>query len=787
MHIRVAKTAGFCFGVDRAVNMIYSLLEQGKPVCTLGPIIHNPQVIEDLEKRGVTAVEKPEDVPAGMTVAVRTHGVAKAVMDDFTAAGCDICDATCPFVKKIHNIVSEKSSVDIPVLIAGDAAHPEVRGIRGYCRGDVHIFKDAAELREILYAHPEYLSNEILVAAQTTFSIKEWNDCTKLINLLCTNAILFGTICNATQDRQMEALELSKVSDAMIIIGGRQSSNTAKLKSVCEANCKTFHIERAAELYGIDFSGCDSIGVTAGASTPAGIIKEVLETMSEILKDDPIEKEETAGQPDADEVVETAAEETVTSEDQAEETAAAEAKEETAPAQEVTVEEAAPSGEVSAQAASESIEDQTFSEALEENLKNMSTDQKVVGVVMGISPTEIQVDIGRKHAGYVPLDEYSADPNCDPKKELKVGDKLDLIIMKTNDMEGTVMLSKIKCDAMRSWFDVVDAENTDRVFEGIVTDIIKGGILVSTSGVRVFIPASLATASRNDPIEDLLHKMVKFRIIEVNKERKRAVGSVRAVLKDGFSEASDTFWAQAVVGQVYQGKVKSMTTYGAFVDLGGIDGMVHISELSWKRIKHPSDVLTLGDTIEVYIKALEPEKRKISLGYKKADENPWEVLRRDYPVDTVIDSEIVGMTAFGAFASVIPGVDGLIHISQIANRHIDKPQDELKIGQTVKVKITGIDFDKHRVSLSIRALLDPLEGEEEAAPAEDAAPVEESAPAEEAAPVEETSDVGNDPCVVPEAEETAPVEDAAIAGNDPCVVPDAEEAAVTQEDKTEDE
>jgi len=398
LQIKMAKTAGFCFGVDRAVNLIYALLGEGKKVYTLGPIIHNPQVIKDLEDRGAVVIEQLSEAPEGGTVVIRTHGVAKNIMKEFDNTFLELCDATCPFVKKIHNIVSEKSSPNIPVLIAGDENHPEVCGIRGYCRGEVFTFNDAGELKDILSTHPEYSNNTIIVVAQTTFNKKEWDICANLIKLHCTNAILFDTICNATQERQMEALELSRISDAMIVIGGRQSSNTAKLKSVCEANCKTFHIERAEELYHIDLFGFNSIGVTAGASTPAGIIKEVLETMSDILNDKP---NETEGKLEEN----TALEETVL-----EQSAQEEAPKTGSAAEEVLAEKTEPVEEVALQAEPKSVEEMAFSEALEENLKNMSTDQKVVGIVMGISPTEIQVDIGRKHAGYIPLDEYSADP-----------------------------------------------------------------------------------------------------------------------------------------------------------------------------------------------------------------------------------------------------------------------------------------------------------------------------------------------------------------------------------------
>lgn len=383
-------------------------------------------------------------------------------------------------------------------------------------------------------------------------------------------------------------------------------------------------------------------------------------------------------------------------------------------------------------AATSEAENREFMEALEESLNNMSTDQKVCGVVTSISPSgEIQVDIGRKQTGYVPFSEYSADPTADPNKELKIGDEINLIIMKTNDQEGTIMLSKKRYDAQGAWDKIEAYHESGETVSGTVTDVIKGGVIVVVNGVRVFVPASLATASRGDSLDALLKQKVELKIIEVKVERnrKKAVGSIRAVLKEARKAAEEAFWAQAEEGQVYNGTVKSMTNYGAFVDIGGVDGMVHISEMSWKRIKHPSEVFEIGQEVEVYIKALDKENKKISLGYKKAEDNPWEILRRDYPVDTVIDSEIVGLTAFGAFASVIPGIDGLIHISQIADRHISKPQEVLSVGDKVKAKITAIDFDKHRVSLSIRALLDDADASEEAedeaeAPAEDA-PVEE--------------------------------------------------------------
>ncbi|MBR3819945.1 MAG: bifunctional 4-hydroxy-3-methylbut-2-enyl diphosphate reductase/30S ribosomal protein S1 [Clostridia bacterium] len=677
MRITLAKTAGFCFGVDRAVNMAYEIADKSIDAATLGQLIHNTYVTNRLAERGVVIIDSPSQSHKGQTVIIRAHGVSKNVYDELDAVGAEICDATCPFVKKIHTIVSENSDEEIPVLIAGDPVHPEVIGIKGHCQGEVFVFKNLSELEEILRENIFLCKKRIIVVSQTTFSQNEWKICKEKIKIDCTNSKIFDTICFATRQRQDEAAELSKKSDMMIIIGGRHSSNTVKLKAVCSENCKTYLVERADELTSIDFSECAEIGVTAGASTPSDIIKEVLLAMSEIVK-------ETAN---------------------------------------IQVEEVPSEAAMTA-------DEMDFSAALEASLNSMSTDQKVKGVVMGITPTEIQVDIGRKHAGFVPMDEYSADPTANAAKELKIGDEIDLIIMKTNDAEGTVMLSKKRFDAQKSWVDIIEAEEDGRILEGTVVEVIKGGVLVVSNNVRVFIPASLATERRDENLEDLLKKTVKFRIIEVNKQRRRAVGSIRAVLKEEKKEAVEAFWASAEVGAKYSGVVKSMTNYGAFVDIGGVDGMVHISEMSWKRIKNPSEVFEIGQEVDVYIKALDAENKKISLGYRRDEDNPWEILRKNYPVDSVLEAEIVGLTTFGAFARVIPGIDGLIHISQIADRHISKPQDVLKVGDKVTCKLTAVDYDKKRVSLSIRALLEPAEEAVEEAAEE--APAEEAV-AEEAA------------------------------------------------------
>lgn len=352
-----------------------------------------------------------------------------------------------------------------------------------------------------------------------------------------------------------------------------------------------------------------------------------------------------------------------------------------------------------------SFEEMTDMEAFEYSLSQMNSDQRVKGYVLAVTPTEIQVDIGRKHAGFVPMNEYSFDPDADAMKEVQVGDILDLIVMRTNDQEGTVMLSKKRFDSTKIWDNLMDAQANETVLEGKVAEVIKGGILVMSKGIRVFVPASQATASRGESLEALVGTTVQFRILEVNRARRRAVGSIRSVLREQRKEQENAFWSEIEEGKVYTGKVKSLTSYGAFVDLGGVDGMVHISELSWKRIKNPSEVVAVGDVIEVFVKSFDTEKKKVSLGYKKAEDNPWAIFLRDYKVDDVVNVKIVSMTTYGAFANIIDGIDGLIHISQIANSRIAKPQDVLEVGQQVDAKITQIDEEKKRISLSIRALL----------------------------------------------------------------------------------
>ncbi len=668
MPVILAESAGFCFGVSRAVELAERLAKENTPVYTLGPIIHNPQVVARLEKLGVQTVDSPDEVPAGAILVIRSHGVPRAVVDKAQAQGVDVCDATCPFVAKIHRIVQEASAKGETVLIAGDESHAEVIGIRGHCEGESYVFPDEKTMADFLDTHHEMVEKPLILVAQTTFNLFTWKKCSEIVRKVCTNAKIFDTICGATAKRQEEAVALSQKCDIMVIVGGSKSSNTAKLRDVCAKHCPTVLVETAAALHAADFVGVKTVGVTAGASTPADIIKEVLTTMSEIVNNETINETPAV---------------------------------ETAP---------------------KSFDEMSFEEALEASLQSLTTDEKVRGIVTDIAPNEVQVEvIGRKQTGYIPANELSADPNANPADLVKVGDELELLIMRTNDQEGTIMLSKKRIDAKKGWETIVAANENNEVLEGTVADVIKGGILVVTNGVRVFVPASHASLNRMEDLSPLLKTTVRFHVIEVDQRRHHAVGSVRLVAKEERKEKEAAFWEKIEVGQQFTGVVKSLTAYGAFVDLGGVDGMVHISELSWSRIKHPSEVMNVGDTVTVYVRDLDLEKRKISLGYRKAEDNPWEIFKANYPVGSVAKAKVVGMTAFGAFAQIIPGIDGLIHISQIANQRVEKPQDVLKVGQEVDVKITNVDFDAKRVSLSIRALLEDKPAEEAAEVAEETA------------------------------------------------------------------
>ena len=657
MRVTLAQTAGFCFGVQRAVDLVEKTAGEGRTVVTLGPIVHNRHVVERFNRIGVREIASVEEAPPGSTVIIRAHGVGREVHEALEARGLQVVDATCPFVSRIHLLVRRAEAEDRQPLIFGSRAHPEVIGISGWCAHPL-VFETPEEVETWLKEEPSRADLPLAVVAQTTSNQNLWKKTVNFIKKVCTNAKIFDTICEATENRQQEAAQLAAKSDVMVVVGDKTSSNTRQLVAICREHCpRVFPVDNAGELSACDFSGAQSIGITAGASTPAWIIKEVNQTMDEIK------------------TVDTAATE------------------------------------------------ESFEALLAANIKTLTTGDTVTGTVVAIGTTEVQVDLGTKHAGYIPCDEVSADPNVKPEDVLHIGDEIKVFVVRVNDQEGTVQLSRKKLDGMRVWEELQEAADNKTPVEAKITEVNKGGLVANVKGVRVFIPASASGVARGGNLEELKGQTVKIRITEVNRERRggRVVGSIRAVANEERKAAQEKIWSEIEVGKKYTGTVKSLTSYGAFVDIGGVDGMVHVSELSWRRIKNPAEVVKVGDVIDVYVIALDPEKKKISLGYKTAEMNPWNQFTAKYNVGDVAKVKIVKMMTFGAFAEIVPGVDGLIHISQIADRRIGKPEDVLTVGQEVDAKIIDVDAENKRISLSIRALLEPTVEEQAAALAEEAA------------------------------------------------------------------
>ena len=629
MEIRLAKTAGFCFGVDRAVQLTRRLLDAGEKVATLGPLIHNPQVVAELAAKGACVAGSPADVPPGCKVVIRSHGVPQSVYDELAARGIPWQDATCPFVAKIHAIARRAEEEGACLAVAGDAAHPEVQGIVGHTRGESFVFANLDQLKA--WKGPESPNKRIFAVAQTTFQATKWQECSEFLKKAYTNAEIFDTICNATWARQQEAEDLSRQCDLMVVIGGHHSSNTQKLVAVAAKHTRAVTVETASELQPEWFADVRTAGVTAGASTPSSIIEEVLNSMTEI---------------------------------------------------------------------NDSMSFEEMLNASEE--KRVHAGSIVKGVVTSISANEIQVDIGAKQTGFVRLSELTDDSSAKVEDLVKVGDELDLIVEKVMDQDGVIQLSRKKLASRKGMEEIAKAAESGEVVEGDVTEYNKGGVVVNVKGVKVFVPRSQATMRRDEDYTALVGKHVRLVVTECS--GRKIVGSINKVTAEENKARREEFWANVEVGKTYTGVVKSLTSYGAFVDIGGVDGMVHVSELSWGRIKSPADVVKVGDEIDVFVLSFDRENRKISLGYKTPESNPWLQFLEKYSVGDVVPAKVAKLVSFGAFAEIMPGVDGLIHISQIADTRIEKPGDVLQEGQEVTVKIINVDEENHRISLSIRAL-----------------------------------------------------------------------------------
>ncbi|MBO5786659.1 MAG: bifunctional 4-hydroxy-3-methylbut-2-enyl diphosphate reductase/30S ribosomal protein S1 [Clostridia bacterium] len=658
--IRISEHSGFCFGVKRAVDMINkSLEEDGRGIYCLGELIHNRIFNESLIKRGVSFIERG-DIPklkSGAKVFLRAHGTVKELVNELSARGIEYIDATCPYVSKIHKIVASQPA-EAKVMLIGDAKHPEVEGIMSWAKGEGIVFADLADI-EARHEAGFVDENDCILAVQTTYSGAEWEKCKDRIKELYPNVRIYETICGVTENRQKSMRELASVSDLCVVVGGKNSSNTAKLFAIASEVCKnSLAVESADELYAHaeTIRSANKIAIAAGASTPSGIIQEVYNTMADITN-----------------------------------------------------------------------EELSFAELLEQSFKTLNTGERVTGIVLAVNPTEVKVDLGTKHTGILPYDEITAESGVDLNTLFKVGDEVEVICGKFSDSDGTVLLSKKKIDMHKYWEAIKAAFESGELLEGTVKEILKNekgyaGIIVLYGPNKVFIPASQTGVPKGEELETLRGQKVSFKIIDVNEQKKRAVGSIKASNRITRKAAEEEFFANAKEGDKFEGKVRAIMSYGAFINLGPVDGMLHITELSWGRIKKPEEVLKVGDTISVFIKSIDVEKKRISLGYKTEENDPWNIFQKNYKVGDVVDATIVSIMPFGAFAEIFPDFDGLIHISQISDKPVSNPASVLKVGDKVTVKITAADIERRRLSLSIRALLED-NGAEEAteAPAEEAA------------------------------------------------------------------
>ena len=630
MKVILDSNAGFCFGVKRAVDTVEKLIstKTQKNIATYGPLIHNKQVTERLEKGGVKTITSIGDADKeNELLIIRSHGIGENEYNNLNSDGIEYIDCTCPYVANIHKIVRKHYDEGFKIIIAGDKNHPEVIGINGWCKNSAEIVEDEKTVDKL----PNY--DKICLVAQTTITKELWDNVVIRVSKKYQNVEVFNTICSATEVRQSSAVELSRNVDCMIVIGGKESSNTNKLFKICSENCpKAFHIETAAEMPIDKLKEFNKIGITAGASTPDWIIKEVISKMDELMME----------------------------------------------TQEKMMEE------------------------YEKSMKSLYPGETVTGTVIMVTDDEVMVNIGYKSDGIIKKDDYTWETEQSLKELIKAGDEVEVKVVSINDGEGNVVLSKKQVDAEKNWYKVEYAFNEKSPVEGYVRDIVKGGAIVEIFGIRAFMPASQFELRYTDDLTKYNNQKVKAMVLEYDKEKRKVVLSRKQFLMIERNKAETEVWGKIEAGQKLIGEVKRLTDFGVFVDIGGVDGLIHISELSWSRVKHPSEVVKPGQKVEVVVLAADKDKKKISLGLKQTIADPWTLVSEKYKAGDIVEVKVLRFSDFGAFVEIEPGVDGLVHVSQIADRRIAKPADVLKIGQRVNAKIQEIKAEEKKVSLSIK-------------------------------------------------------------------------------------
>jgi 4-hydroxy-3-methylbut-2-enyl diphosphate reductase len=640
LKITIANSAGFCFGVKRAVDLVYKEANTNNNVYTFGPIIHNESVVNDLTQMGVKVIyslEELKECPKG-TIIIRSHGVSEAIFEEIASYGHNVIDATCPYVKKIHKIAKEHNNTGKHIVIVGNRSHPEVEGIVGWCNlpRDYTVIENEMEAEQFdLPIH-----RKLCIVSQTTYNYKKFQDIVEIISKKGYDIFVLNTICNATQERQTEAYQLAKQSDAMIVIGSEQSSNTKKLYEICKKECEnTYYIQKLDDLDLNLFKSYRNVGITAGASTPNNIIKEVHTVMSE----------------------------------------------------------------------------KSFEQLLEEEkVVKINNGDVVEGIVLGVKEDEIILNIGYKSEGIITRNEYTNTPNLDLTTVVQVGDKMQAKILKVNDGEGQVALTYKRLAAEKGNKRLEEAFNNHEVLSAKVAAVLNGGLSVIIDEARVFIPASLISDSYEKDLAKYQGEKIDFVITEFNPKKRRIIGDRKQLIVAKKEVLKKGLFERLQVGMVVEGTVKNITDFGAFIDLGGADGLLHISEMSWGRVENPKKVFKVGETVKAFVKDIQGEK--IALSLKFDNENPWINAENKYAVGNAVTGSVARMTDFGAFIELEPGIDALLHVSQISREHVEKPSDTLKIGQEITAKVVEFNKDDKKISLSIKALEAPekeAEGVEE--------------------------------------------------------------------------
>lgn len=692
MRILTAKNIGFCFGVRRAVEMAKAAARERGRVYTLGELIHNHTAVEELEHEGVLHIDSLDELPEGAALVIRSHGVPPEIYEKCAERNIPIVDCTCPFVMKIHDIVTSLYREGWGIVISGDPKHPETVGINGCCEGTASFVRTPEEVA-LLRSREE--GERFCLVSQTTFDLDSFRGIEAEFKRLFPEGKVFNTVCSTTRDRQNEAAELSKKCDMMLVLGDKHSSNTRKLATICEKHSKIVkRISNIAE-FPIEIPEINGIitGVVAGASTPDSLIREVITRMSELDKAN----------------VENCTAENI-------ETAVETAAETAAPVAEAAVEEAAPVVEAvkeaaeAAPAAEEPVVEEgepNFEEALEKTLVRIRNGQILTGTVLSVMEGGVVgVSVGYKADGFIPRDEFSSDPEVDPATVVSVGDQIEVEVLKVNDGEGNVLLSRKNVESKKVWEQFsADAESEGKVVEAVGKEVVKGGLIANINGIRAFIPASQVSTKYIEKLDEFVGQTMKVKIIEVDKQRKRVVASRKAVLLAEAEEAKRQKWAELEVGAKVKGVVRRLTDFGAFVDIGGIDGLVHVTDAAWGRVKHVNEVLKVGQEIEVLILNVDAEKQRVSLGYKQLQPKPWTMAGEKYPVGSIVEGKVVRIVTFGAFVALEPTIDGLIHISQVGPRRVTKVEDELHVGDIVRCKVLEVNPEQRRISLSRKEVI----------------------------------------------------------------------------------